>query len=105
MSGVYFLVKDGIVVYVGQSTNVEKRLINHKHSEKQFDSFRVISCAENLLLYYERRWIKRFKPIYNMPTGGSRIGAGRPKGANTEPSIVMRIPVSLVAAVKEIIKK
>lgn len=102
MSSVYFLLRDNIVVYVGQSINVEKRLICHKHSEKQFDSFRVINCHENLLLYYEKRWIKRFKPIYNMPTGGSRIGAGRPK---TEPSIVMRIPVSLVEAVKEIIKK
>lgn len=105
MSGIYFLLKDGIVVYVGQSTNVERRLISHKWTEKQYDSYRVINCANDLLLYYEKRWIKRFKPIYNMPTGGSRIGAGRPKGANTEPSIVMRIPVSLVDEVKELIKK
>lgn len=104
MSGVYFLLQNGKVVYVGQSTNVEKRLISHKWTEKQFDSYRVIPCAKDLLLYYEKRWIKRFKPIYNLPTGGLRIGAGRPKGATTEPSIVMRIPVSLVATVKEMIK-
>src|SRR5687767_4928979 len=102
MIGIYFLIRERTIVYVGQSHNVEKRVISHKHSEKQFDSFRVITCPENLLLYYERRWIKRFKHIYNMPTGGSRIGAGRPKGPNTEPSVVMRIPVSLVDAVKEI---
>lgn len=102
MSGIYFLLKDGIVVYVGQSTNVERRLISHKWTDKQYDSCRVISCANDLLLYYEKRWIKRFKPIYNMPTGGSRAGAGRHK---TESTVVMRIPVSLVDEVREIIKK
>lgn len=104
MSGIYFLLQNGKVVYVGQSTNVEKRLIQHRCSDKEFDSYRVMNCAHDLLLYYEKRWIKRFKPIYNLPTGGTRVGAGRPKGANTEPSIVMRIPVSLVNEVKEMIK-
>lgn len=102
MSGIYFLLQSGKVVYVGQSTNVEKRLISHKCSEKQFDSCRVINCANNLLLYYEKRWIKRFNPTYNLPTGGAREGAGRP---TKEATIVMRIPVSLVDEVKEIIKK
>lgn len=102
MIGIYFLLHNDNVVYVGQSSNVEKRIIQHRCSEKQFDSYRIIPCDEDLLLYYEKRWIKQFKPVYNMPTGGSRVGAGRPR---TEPSVVMRIPVSLVAAVKEIIKK
>lgn len=101
MTGVYFLIKNGLVVYVGQSSNVEKRIITHRNSEKQFDSYRVISCDESLLLYYERRWIKRFKPKYNLPTGGQREGAGRPK---SEPTVVIRVPVSLLGEIKEIIK-
>lgn len=99
MSGIYFLLKDNIVVYVGQSLNVYRRILEHKR--KDFDSFRVIACDECKLLEYERRWIKRFNPIYNLPTGGAREGAGRHA---KEPTIVMRIPISLVDAVKEIIR-
>lgn len=101
MSGVYFLLQDGKVVYVGQSTNVKKRLISHRYTEKQFDSYRVINCAHDRLLYYEKRWIARFNPIYNLPTGGPREGAGR---HTKEPTVVMRIPISLVDEIKALIR-
>lgn len=98
MSGVYFLIKDGVVVYVGQSSNVEKRVLCHV--DKDFDRWRVIGCNDSKRLEYERRLIKYFKPKFNGETGGKRPGAGRHK---REPTIVMRIPVSLIEAVKEII--
>lgn len=102
MSGVYFLLKNNTVVYVGQSINTEKRILTHKYSGKDFDSFRVIPCSHDLLLHYEHRWLKWFNPIYNRPTGGARKGAGRkPK----EPTKVIRVPVSLVPKVEKLIKQ
>jgi hypothetical protein len=41
--------------------------------------------------------------IINLQHGGQRKGAGRPK--TKEPTVVMRVPKSLVAAVKKLINK
>jgi hypothetical protein len=38
------------------------------------------------------------------PHGGKREGSGRPPGKVKEPTVVMRIPISLVEAVKKLIK-
>jgi DNA polymerase V len=40
-----------------------------------------------------------------MSHGGKRVGAGRPKGASTEASKVIRVPCSKVELVKEFIQK
>lgn len=102
MSGIYFLIKDGNVIYIGQSINVEKRLL--KHRDKDFDTFRIIKCHESRLLEYERRLIKLFKPVFNLKVGGKRLGAGRPKGTKTaEESTVIRVPVRLVPKIKQLI--
>ncbi len=46
--------------------------------------------------------MKKAKPTH----GGKRKGAGRPKGSATkEPTKVIRVPVSKLEAVKELIKK
>lgn len=38
--------------------------------------------------------------------GGKRKGAGRPEGTTRkEPTVVMRVPVALVAAIKKLIAK
>jgi hypothetical protein len=107
MTGIYFLIKDSRIVYIGQSTNIEKRVISHKY-DKDFDSYRTILCDSQMLLHYEKRLIKYFKPILNGEPGGKREGAGRPVGSFTthgEPSKPMRIPLSLVDEVKKLISK
>lgn len=104
MSGIYFLIKDGSVIYVGQSTQPERRLLQHR--DKDFDSFRIIKCHVSKLLEYERRLIKLFNPVFNLKVGGKRPGAGRPKGTKTaEESTVIRVPVRLVPKIKELIFK
>lgn len=100
MSGIYFLFKNNRMVYIGQSINVQKRISSHT---KDFDAFRVIPCAVPDLLKYEKRLINYFKPELNGETGGARKGAGRPK--TKEDTVVMRVPKSLVPAVKKLIKK
>lgn len=107
-TGIYFLIKDGIIIYIGQSTRITKRIRDHKR-DKDFDHYRVIACNESLLLQYEKRLIKYFKPRLNGVTGGKREGAGRTKGSfvnvqKKEPTKVIRVPVSKLEAVKELIK-
>ncbi len=102
MTGIYFLIKDNIIVYIGQSINVEKRIVSHR--DKDFDSFRVIVCDNSKLLEYEKRLISLFKPKLNGSPGGKRDGAGRPKGSKTaEETTVIRVPVRLVPKIKELI--
>lgn len=104
MIGIYFLLKGDVVVYVGQSMNVEKRVTAHR--DKDFDSFRVIPCEPSKLLHYEKRLIKYFKPMYNGETGGKRPGAGRPKLKDSEKkkSKVMRIPDDKIESVKKLLE-
>lgn len=63
LDGVYFLISRKKIVYIGQTYNVVSR-ISH-HTDKVFDSFRLITCDSAKRLEYERRWIKKFKPKYN----------------------------------------
>lgn len=64
-SGVYFLIRDGAIVYVGQSNNVYSRVRSHK-KDKTFDRIAVIECKEKELLHLEKLYIKKFKPILNV---------------------------------------
>lgn len=84
--GIYFLLKDGKIVYIGQTHELLKRVKWHMNQEMDFKDIRFIECNEDKLTFYETRWIKKFKPIFN----GTHIKprrvrkyekAGRPKGS------------------------
>ena len=70
--GVYFLIKNGFIVYVGQSTNVLARISVHGNN-KSFDSFKCIRVPEKLLYKVERYFIRRFMPKLNNDPYISRI--------------------------------
>lgn len=61
ISAVYFLIKDGAVVYVGQSKNLIARRWIHEH-DKDFDSVLYISCDQSDLLELEDYWLIRLRP-------------------------------------------
>lgn len=61
--GIYFLIKQGCIIYIGQTQDLKTRLQNH--ADKDFDAFRFISCEADKLNYYESRWITRFRPSLN----------------------------------------
>lgn len=63
MTGVYFLIRDNSIVYIGQTKDLKKRLCGHhvKH-----DKYRFIPCHKSLLNHYETRWLKKFRPIENL---------------------------------------
>lgn len=64
-TGIYFLMNDGEIVYIGKTTRYPKRLYYHYSQELPHNCVRFIPCAESRLDEYERRLIKIFKPLYN----------------------------------------
>lgn len=64
VSGIYFLVHDGDVIYVGQSCNVASRMLSHKN--KTFDRAFVLPCPRSKLNETEAAFIGFFKPQLNM---------------------------------------
>lgn len=64
--GIYFLIKDGVIVYIGQSKKVFSRIESHKDdSKKEFDSACYFECKEEELDTFEKVLIQAFWPKYN----------------------------------------
>ena len=69
IAGVYFLVCDDEIVYVGQSKNVLSRMSGH--ADKRFNTVKMIPVGEDRLLSTERMMIEILRPRYNkMHNGG-----------------------------------
>lgn len=64
-SAVYFLIKDGAVIYVGQSIDVFARLSRHKRDGKDFDAFNLIYCEPAELDALEEKYIAALFPQQN----------------------------------------
>lgn len=62
-TGVYFLIDNGKIVYVGQSVNVYSRIA--QHSQKKFDSFAVLPCQKTELDALESLYIHVLRPPLN----------------------------------------
>jgi uncharacterized UPF0146 family protein len=64
--GIYFLIDEGEVVYVGQSTNIHARIFQHIESvEKRFTHFASIPVDQDKLCKMELKMYEKYKPIYN----------------------------------------
>lgn len=73
--GIYFLIKDNKIVYVGQSVNIFKRIKNHKRT-KDFDYYNYIllpEVSDNRLNDVEMKYIAAFSPKYNKQIAGSDL--------------------------------
>ena len=62
-SGVYFLVHDNEIVYVGQSVHIYSRIAQHQ--DKTFDRYAFVPCKEELLDVLESLYIHVLKPKLN----------------------------------------
>lgn len=69
--GVYFLIKDDEVVYVGQSTEILRRIGAHKKDGKDFDSFAFIECGKADLNRIETKYITALVPELNYSLGSA----------------------------------
>lgn len=64
--GVYFLLLNGEVMYVGQSVNVVSRICQHLTQRLiDFDSYAWVLVDRQDLLVTEAAYIVKFKPKYN----------------------------------------
>lgn len=82
LSGVYHLVRDGVVVYVGQSQNVMQRLAAHPIA---YDEARAYLCDPADLNERERADIERFRPVLN------RAGVTSPYTGAARPTRAIRV--------------
>lgn len=65
-SYVYFLILEGMVVYVGQTiTPPIKRIASHIGTTKKFDSYSFFEVGSMDLSKIESMLISKYKPIYN----------------------------------------
>lgn len=65
ISGVYFLYKGDKLVYIGESSCIITRLMQHQ--EKEFDSFRyILERDEVARLKLEKKYIQKHAPPYNV---------------------------------------
>lgn len=89
-TGIYFLIHEGVVVYVGQSRNIRSRIGQHiSEGAKVFDSIAHVPCAASALAGLETKYIEKLMPKYNKvgnslrklgiesPSGGRLIGVER----------------------------
>ena len=64
--GIYFLIKEGSVVYIGKSWNVYERVTEHVRRGVDFqDAYFVITPVDELDAV-ERGYIEEYKPEYNI---------------------------------------
>lgn len=68
--GIYFLIKEGEVVYVGQTINMFLRIGEHASSEKDYDEVVCVPVNEDELSFYENEYIASLKPKYNLMMPG-----------------------------------
>lgn len=68
VSAVYFLIRNGRVVYVGQSVNVYARIGDHA-VYKDFDSYFILPMPQEMLVAEEAKYIHHFKPVENKTLG------------------------------------
>jgi hypothetical protein len=64
-SGIYFLIRDDRIYYVGQTTCVLARILKHRRNGRKFDSFAFIPCLPEHLDELERVYITLLLPAEN----------------------------------------
>ena len=64
ISGVYFLFKQGALIYIGQSTDIESRIVQHR-KDKVFDTYCYKRVKQPRLIDVEKACIKHYNPPLN----------------------------------------
>jgi hypothetical protein len=68
--GVYFLINDNRIVYVGRSVNIEARVGSH-HATKVFTHYAFVECPESHMNALEGLYIEKFDPPLNGRSNGN----------------------------------
>jgi hypothetical protein len=71
-TGIYFLILNNEVVYVGQSIDLLGRVSRHIRDGKRFDSYAFLSAPKEKLDELERKYIRAFVPVDNISFGNEK---------------------------------
>ena len=64
--GIYILIKEDKIVYVGKSENVLGRLASHWTTKAfDFDKYHIVECKRTSLAMLEAAYIETLNPTYN----------------------------------------
>lgn len=77
--GIYFLIRDNIVVYVGKTEVWPKRLHYHVQQDLNFDQVKFLKYNINELDKWERAYIKKYNPEYNSDLKDKKLKRGPKK--------------------------
>jgi hypothetical protein len=70
LCGIYFLLLEERIVYVGQSFSCHRRIAEHaQQGGKLFTSFHILPCDQCDLDRFEALYIEKFQPAYNANVG------------------------------------
>lgn len=69
--GIYVLWRDDVCIYVGQSHNVARRLMDHETSGVVFDHYSCIEAAPSDLTALEAAYTVQLRPSMNIAADGS----------------------------------
>lgn len=79
LCGIYFLIRDDQVIYIGKSKDVYSRIAEHRTRGREFTKFSVVPCDLAHLAGIEAAYIKLFKPIGNRTHTGKKSRTGMPR--------------------------
>lgn len=65
IAGIYFLVVDGCIVYVGMSNDIERRIFTHRKNGNRFDAVAWFETPLEYIRDVEAYYIRRIKPLWN----------------------------------------
>lgn len=63
--GIYFLFNNNELVYIGQSTDIARRIQSHRN-DKKFTDYSFIECNESELNSREKSLIQKYSPKLNI---------------------------------------
>lgn len=80
MAGIYFLIHEESIVYVGQSTiDVLTRIAKHRREGKVFDAFSFMRCHADEIDEMEQKYITAFMPKLNFSLGRRQLPTPSPR--------------------------
>lgn len=65
VSGVYFLIDEGRITYVGKSNNIGARLVEHAKKGRPFERYFALLCSPDKMHGLESDYIKALDPEQN----------------------------------------
>lgn len=64
--GVYMLYREGELIYIGRSTELPRRITNHRRSGRVFDEVNAIPCDAKTADWLEAELVRVFSPPENI---------------------------------------